>query len=142
MAVRRGFGIGRARPADTNATRTAAPTRSSPARITSCRDQVERRRIAGRFRKPEMAERMAGEQPPARRALHEAALDEERLDDVLDGVARFGERRRECIDPDRAAAVMERDRLEIAAIHRIEAGAVDLELDERAVGGGAIDRRR
>ena len=39
-----------------------------------------------------MAEGVASEQPPARRALDEAFLNHKRLDDVLDGVARLGQR--------------------------------------------------
>ena len=51
-----------------------------------------------------MAEGVAGEQAAARGALDEALLDQERLDDLLDGVARLGERCRDGLDPDRAAA--------------------------------------
>ena len=53
-----------------------------------------------------MPEGVAGEQPAARRALQEALLDQERLDDLLDGVARLGQRRRDRLDPDRPAAVV------------------------------------
>src|SRR5262245_64844237 len=77
---------------------------------------------------------MAGEQAAARRALHQALLDQERLDDLLDRVARLRQRRRDGLDPDRAAAVVRRDEGEIAAVHGIEAGAVDLEREQRAVG--------
>ena len=44
-----------------------------------------------------MPEGVAGEQPAARRALQEALLDQIRLDDVLDGVARLGQARRRCV---------------------------------------------
>ena len=57
-----------------------------------------------------MAEGVGGEQPAARRALDEALLDQERLDDLLDGVARLRQRRRDGLDADRAAAVVHRDR--------------------------------
>ena len=87
-----------------------------------------------------MAEGMAGEQPAARRALDEALLDEEGLDDVLDGVARLRQRRRDRLDPDRAAAVIRRDRGEIAAVHGVEAGGVDLERGQRLVGERTVDR--
>ena len=40
----------------------------------------------------------------ARGALHEPFLDQVRLDDVLDGVARLGQGRPEGLDADRAAA--------------------------------------
>ena len=53
-----------------------------------------------------MAERVAGEQAAARGALQEALLDQKRLDDLLDRVARLGQRRRDRLDPDRPAAVL------------------------------------
>src|SRR5580692_6667099 len=78
-----------------------------------------------------MAEGVAGDQPAARRALQEAALDEVGLDDVFDGVARLGQGGRKRLDPDRAAAVIRRDRHEIAAVHGVEAGGVDLARSRR-----------
>src|SRR6266536_3881595 len=72
-------------------------------------EQSELRRIACRLGKPEMAEGMRGQQTPARSALQIAALDQERLDDVLDGIARLRERRRHGFNADRAAAVVHRD---------------------------------
>ena len=56
--------------------------------------------------RPRCRKACAGEQPAARRALQEALLDQERLDDVLDRVARLRQRRRERLDADRAAAVI------------------------------------
>ena len=85
---------------------------------------------------------MAGEQTPARRALHEALLDQIRLDDLLDRVARLGQRRRDGVDADRPAAVIERDHVEIAPVHRVHAGGIDLERLQRLVGDRAVDRRR
>src|ERR1043166_5265986 len=104
-------------------------------------EQLELPGIARWLGEAEVAERMSGEQPPARRALHEALLDQERLDDLLDRVARLGERRRNGLDPDRSAAVIERDQREVAPIHGVEAGGVDLERVERLVGDRAVDRR-
>src|SRR5579871_6688237 len=89
-----------------------------------------------------MAERMPGEQAAARRALYQPLLDQERLDDLLDRVARLRQRRRDGLDPDRAAAVVGRDEVEIAPVHRVESGGVDLECEQRAVGELAIDRGR
>jgi hypothetical protein len=43
---------------------------------------------------------------PARRALDEALLDQIGLDDLLDRVARLGQRGRDRLDADRAAAVI------------------------------------
>src|SRR5689334_23279291 len=82
---------------------------------------------------------MTGEQAATGRALQETLLDKIRLDDLLDGVARLGERGRNGLDADRPAAVVERDRGEIAAVHRVEARAIDLERAERLVGDLAVD---
>src|SRR5580698_11237967 len=101
--------------------------------------QPELRRVAGRFGKPEVPEGVARDQAPARRALQEAALNEIGLDDVLDGIPRFGQRSRQRIDADRSAAVTDRDRVEIAAIHSVETGGIDFKRRERCVGDGAID---
>src|SRR5216117_629018 len=49
--------------------------------------QPELRRIARGLGKTEMAEGVRGQQPSARRALQIAALDQKRLDDVLDRIA-------------------------------------------------------
>ena len=81
-----------------------------------------------------MAEGVRRQQPPARRALHEAQLDEIGLDDVLDRVARLGERGGDGLDADRAAAELDGDRVEIAPIHLVEPNDVDVEQLERAVG--------
>ena len=56
-----------------------------------------------------MAEGVRRQEPPARRALHEALLDEIGLDDVLDRVARLGERGGDRLDADRAAAELDGD---------------------------------
>src|ERR1700694_3985069 len=76
-------------------------------------EQSELRRIARGFGEAEMAKRMRGQHPSARRALQIAALDQERLDDVLDGVARLGKRGRERLDPDGSAGVMHGDRVQV-----------------------------
>ena len=80
-----------------------------------------------------------GEQPSARGALDEALLDEERLDDVLDGVARLAKRRRHGVDADRSAAIAHRDGGEITPVHGVEAGGVHFQFAERAVGDLAVD---
>ena len=51
-------------------------------------------------------------------------------------------RRGERLDADRAAAVIHRDRGEIAPVHGVEAGGVDFERRQRLVGDRAVDRRR
>src|SRR5436309_7751721 len=90
-------------------------------------EQSELRRIARGLGQAEMAEGVRGQQPAAWRALQIAALDQIWLDDVLDRVARLGQRRRHGFNADRAAAVIHRDGGEIAPVHRIEAGGVDFQ---------------
>ena len=63
-----------------------------------------------------MTEGVRGQEPTARRALEKTFLDQKRLDDFLDRVARLGERRRDGLDSDRAAAVVLRDRREVAPV--------------------------
>src|SRR5260370_37730740 len=96
-------------------------------------EQSELRRIAGGLGEAEMAEGMRGQKPAARGALQIAALDQERLDDVLDGVARLRQRRRHGLHADRPAAVIHRDGREITPIHGIEACGIDLERAQRVV---------
>src|SRR5690349_4889090 len=69
--------------------------------------------ITLRLGQAEMAEGVGRQHPPARRALHEALLDQVGLDDVLDRIAGLGERRRERLDPDRPAAEGGGDQAEI-----------------------------
>src|SRR5437868_285723 len=66
----------------------SAPADRRPSLLLSLPEQLELRRIARRLGEAEVAEGVAGEQAPARGALNEAFLDQERLDDLLDGVAR------------------------------------------------------
>src|SRR5690348_6788631 len=89
--------------------------------VVAVAEQAELRGIARGLGEAEMAEGVRGQQPSARGALQIAALDQIGLDDVLDGVARLRERGRHGLDADRAAAVVERDGREVAAVHRIEA---------------------
>src|SRR6516162_9728564 len=112
-----------------------------PSILRSLAKQPELRWIARGLCQPEMTEGVRGQEPTARRALEKTFLDQKRLDDFLDGVARLGERRRDSLDSDRTAAVVLRDRGEVAPVHPIEPGGIDLELDQRAVAGGAVDRR-
>ena len=81
-----------------------------------------------------MREGLWREQPAARRALHEALLDQVGLDDVLDRVARLRQRRRDRLDADRAAGEILRDHREVAPVERVEAVRVDLEREQRLVG--------
>ena len=85
---------------------------------------------------------MRRQQPPARRALQKALLDQIGLDDLLDRVARLGQRRGDRLDADRPAAVILGDRRQIAPVQRIEPARVDFEPLERLVGDLAVDWRR
>src|SRR5437868_4817226 len=86
-----------------------------------------------------MAESVRREQAPTRGTLDQALLDQERLDDLLDGVAWLRQRGGDCLYPHRSAAVIMRDGGEIAAVHGVETGSVDFKLQQRFVGDGAID---
>ena len=57
-------------------------------------EQAELRRVARGLGEAEMTEGMCGQETATRRALEIAALDEIGLDDVLDRIARLGQRRR------------------------------------------------
>ena len=77
--------------------------------------------------------------PAARRALHEALLDQIGLDDLLDGVARLAQRRGKGLDADRTAGVAFRDEREIAPVESIETAGVHFEPGQRRVGDDAVD---
>ena len=69
-------------------------------------------------------------------------MQEKGLDDVLDGVARFGEGGGDGFNADGPAAEMFRNQTKIAPIERIEAERVDFETLQRLVGDIAGDVRR
>src|SRR5688572_26534624 len=70
--------------------------------------------------------------PPARRALQETLLDEERLVEVLDRAALLADRRGDRLDAGRSAAVLLDDRAEDLAVDLVEAVLVHLQQTERA----------
>ncbi len=78
----------------------------------------------------------------ARGALDEALLHQERLDHVLDGVARLGDGVGEGLDAGRAAAVVVDQGRQIAAVEGVEAERIDVEAGEGAGGDRPIDERR
>ena len=90
----------------------------------------------------EMREGGVAHEPPARRALDEPALQQIRLDHVLESASLFGQRRRQGLDAHRPASVVLDDARQIAAIEGIEAHAVHLEAPQRGVGRGAVDGLR
>ena len=75
-----------------------------------------------------------GDDPPARRALEEAELEQVRLVDVLDRVGLLAERDGERREADRAAAELLGDRRQQLAVDALEPAAVDLEQLERLAG--------
>src|SRR6202165_5770361 len=103
-------------------------------------EQSELRRIACRLGKAEVAEGMRGQQPPARGALQITALDQKRLDDVLDRIARLRQCRGHRFHADPTAAVISREGGEITPVHSIEACGIDLRRAQRVVGNSEIDR--
>src|SRR3984893_11259943 len=88
-----------------------------------------------------MAEGVRRQYSAARGALHEATLDKEGLDKFLDPVARLGQRGGDRLDPGRAAAEREGDRLKIATVHRIEPDRIDVQETQVCVGAAPGDFR-
>ena len=68
---------------------------------------------------------------PAGRALEQAALHEERLVHVLDGLGRLAHRDRQRAEPDRPAHEGAAQRVEDRPVDLVEAELVDLEQRER-----------
>src|ERR1700688_762066 len=87
-------------------------------------EQSELRRIARGLGEAEMAERVRGQQSPARGTLQIAALDQDRCYNTRVGMARPRQRRRHGFDADGAAAVIHRDGGKIAPVHGIEPRSV------------------
>src|SRR5690606_13222955 len=85
----------------------AIPTwlRGKGAAYQRCSALEEAALLGGRAGHPEVVVRPVGGHPPAGGAGEEAVLEQEGLDDVLEGVARLAERRGDRLDPDRAAVV-------------------------------------
>src|SRR3712207_4552544 len=75
-----------------------------------------RRRGQLRHREPQMGEALRREETSARRALEESLLDQVRLDNVLNGVARFRQRGGDRLDPDRPAPEIFGDDGKVAAV--------------------------
>src|SRR5262245_16933612 len=86
-----------------------------------------------------MLESKRGEQSPARCPLQKALLDQERLDDVFDGVTWLRQSGSERIDTDRASSVTRSNRRKVTAVHRVQPGRIDFERQQRAVGNFPVD---
>src|SRR6476620_9369017 len=86
-----------------------------------------------------MLESQRSEQSPTWCPLQKAFLDQERLDDVLDGVTRLRQRGSERVDTDWTPSVTRGNRRKVAAVHRVQPGRIDFERQQRAVGNFPID---
>src|SRR5215831_4866424 len=86
-----------------------------------------------------MLESRRGEQSPARCPLQKAFLDQERLDDVFDGVTRLRQSGGERIDSDRTSSVTRGNRRKVTAVHRVEPCRINFERQQRAVGDFPVD---
>ena len=74
--------------------------------------------------------------------MDEALLEEIGFDDLFQGVALLGKRRRQGLDADRSTAIVIGKASEIAPVHGVETAFIHLQPVERGVGGGGVDRRR
>ena len=79
-----------------------------------------------------------GKNAAARRALNKSALKQEWLDNVFDGIARFGERGGNGFNADRSAAKMLRNQTKIAPVKRVEPEGVNLKALQRFVGNSRV----
>ena len=86
-----------------------------------------------------MAERVPCQQTAARRPLHEALLEQVWLDNLFDDVSFIAERRRDCLDPDRTTRVVFGNAAQVAPIHAVETPRIDIEPQQRLVGGDGVD---
>src|SRR5580692_8702233 len=89
-----------------------------------------------------MAERVPRQQAAARRALHETLLQQVRLDDFFDDVALVAERRCDRLDPNRTARIVFGNAAQVASVHAVEAARIDVEPQQRRVGGDGVDARQ
>src|SRR5207302_3681513 len=88
---------------------------------------AEQARVALRGLEAEVAPRRRRSDAPARGALQQAALDEERLVHVLDGLGSLTDRNRQRREADGAAGEAVAHRVEDGAVELVEAEVVDLE---------------
>src|ERR1700756_1951053 len=95
-----------------------------------------------------MSEGAPGEHAAAGRALHEALLDQVRLDDLFDDIAFVAERRRQRLNPNRTTGVILANAPQITSVHRIQTALVNTEPQQcgidhfRAYTGEAFDCRK
>lgn len=90
----------------------------------------------------QMAEGVAGQHTSAWGARQQSLLNQVGFDDLLDGIARFRQCRRDGLDADRSAAVVLRDKLEVFAVHGVQTGLVHLKTGQSLIRDGAGNRVR
>ena len=93
-----------------------------------------------RRRDPQVPVRRQRRDPPARRALQVALLDQVGLDHVLDRARLLADRRGHVVQAHRAAVEAVDHRLEQLAVHHVEALRVDVEHRQRQLGERLADR--
>ncbi len=95
----------------------------------------------------ELLRRREAEMPPSARIQaaaarctgDEAELDEIRLDDLFDRVARLGQASRQSLDANRPAAIDFGDHGKVAAVHGVQPKPVDIKAGQRRVSDFPID---
>ena len=90
----------------------------------------------------EMAERFQGEHAAPRCAADKALLQQVRFNYFFNRILAFAERGRDCLDSNRAAAVIQGNAAQIAVVHGVEAKRIHLKLAERGIRDIARDLSR
>src|SRR5215471_6751506 len=102
-------------------------------------EKLRLRGDGGGRRQAEMNIGLRRQHPPARRALHEALLDEIGLDDLLDRVARLAERGGDGLDPDGAAGIALGNERKIPPVEGIESALVHFQSRKRSIRNDLIN---
>src|SRR5690606_19710263 len=89
--------------------------------------RLEERLGAGRERQAEMPVRLLGRHAPARRALEQAALDEERLVHLFERRPVLADSRRQGVEANGATDELADDGVEDGAVAAVQTGVVDAE---------------
>ena len=106
------------------------------------REKIELGRQASRHWQIEMTEGDPGQHAATRCTLHKPFLDQIGLDDLFDHIALVAQHRCYRFDPNRAAPVVFGDAAQVAPIHTVKAAPIDLQPQQRRVGGGRIYARQ
>ena len=82
------------------------------------------------------------ENPPARCALDQPALEQERFNHIFHRIARFRQRGGECFNTNRATAKMLRNQTKVAPVERVKTQRIDLQPLQCFVGNARINPAR